>query len=294
MPAVPQQGSLGASGDLAPLANLALPLIGHGGVLTPEGGVEPADAAIARAGLEPLVLEAKEGLSLVNGTQGMLAIGIIATERAEDARSHRRRGGGDDDRGRPSAPTGPSTSGCRRFVRTRGRSASAANLRRLLAGSPILASHRDSHAPGAGRLLAALRPPGARRHPRRARLRVRGAGHRGQQRERQPDRAARRRRRRRRGRGGRELPRPAGRRGARHRGDRARVAGLDLRAPPLPVARRAPVQRAAALPGARRRVELGLHAGAVHGGLARERVASRSRTRHRSTRSPRAPGRRTT
>ena len=52
IPAVPQQGSLGASGDLAPLANLALPLIGHGGVLTPEGGVEPAAAAMARAGLD--------------------------------------------------------------------------------------------------------------------------------------------------------------------------------------------------------------------------------------------------
>ncbi len=143
VPAVPQQGSLGASGDLAPLANLALPLIGHGGVLTPEGGVEPADAAMARAGLEPLVLEAKEGLSLVNGTQGMLAIGIIATERARmlvrtaDV---------------VAAMTIEASLGTDRPFDERlqalrphpGQSASAANLRRLLAGSPILASHRDS------------------------------------------------------------------------------------------------------------------------------------------------------
>ena len=143
IPAVPQQGSLGASGDLAPLANLALPLIGHGGVLTPEGGVEPAAAAMARAGLEPLVLEAKEGLSLVNGTQGMLAIGIIATERAAmlartadvvAAMSIEASLGTDrpfDERLQALRPHP-------------GQSASAANLRRLLAGSPILASHRES------------------------------------------------------------------------------------------------------------------------------------------------------
>ncbi len=61
IPAVPQQGSLGASGDLAPLANLALPLIGHGEVLSPEGGVEPAAPAFARAGLAPLSLGPRRG-----------------------------------------------------------------------------------------------------------------------------------------------------------------------------------------------------------------------------------------
>ena len=81
IPAVPQQGSLGASGDLAPLANLALPLIGHGEVLA-RRAVEPAAGAMARARLAPLTLQAKEGLALVNGTQGMLAIGVVATERA--------------------------------------------------------------------------------------------------------------------------------------------------------------------------------------------------------------------
>ena len=81
IPSVPEQGSLGASGDLAPLANLALPLIGQGELLTPGGGTEPAGPVLAAAGLAPIALEAKEGLALVNGTQGMLAIGILAAER---------------------------------------------------------------------------------------------------------------------------------------------------------------------------------------------------------------------
>ncbi len=143
IPAVPQQGSLGASGDLAPLANLALPLIGHGGVLTPEGGVEPASRAMARAGLEPLELEAKEGLALVNGTQGMLAVGLLAVARAAAlARTA----------DVVAAMTIEASFGTDRPFDERlqalrphpGQSASASNLRRLLAGSPILASHRDS------------------------------------------------------------------------------------------------------------------------------------------------------
>ena len=142
IPVVPQQGSLGASGDLAPLANLALPLIGHGEVLSADG-VEPATAAMTRAGLASLTLEAKEGLALVNGTQGMLAVGIIATERAAmlactaDV---------------VAAMTIEAALGTDRPFDERlqalrphpGQSASASNLRRLLAGSPILASHRDS------------------------------------------------------------------------------------------------------------------------------------------------------
>ena len=143
IPAVPQQGSLGASGDLAPLANLALPLIGHGEVLAPEGGVEPAVGAMARVGLSPLTLLAKEGLALVNGTQGMLAIGIIAAERAATlARTA----------DVVAAMTIEASLGTDRPFDERlqalrphpGQAASAANLRRLLAGSPILASHRES------------------------------------------------------------------------------------------------------------------------------------------------------
>jgi histidine ammonia-lyase len=75
-PVVPEQGSVGASGDLAPLAHLALPLIGRGLVDAPDGP-RPAAEALAAAGLAPLVLEAKEGLALLNGTQLMSAVGAL-------------------------------------------------------------------------------------------------------------------------------------------------------------------------------------------------------------------------
>ncbi|HET7726683.1 MAG TPA: histidine ammonia-lyase [Candidatus Limnocylindrales bacterium] len=75
-PVVPEQGSVGASGDLAPLAHLALPLIGRGSVEV-GGQVQPAPVALRAAGIEPLVLEAKEGLALLNGTQLMSAIGAL-------------------------------------------------------------------------------------------------------------------------------------------------------------------------------------------------------------------------
>jgi histidine ammonia-lyase len=143
VPAVPEQGSLGASGDLAPLANLALPLIGHGAVLTPEGGTEPAGPAMLRAGLAPLRLEAKEGLALVNGTQGMLAIGILAAARL--ARLVRT---ADVVAAMTiEAALGTDVPFDERLMRLRphpGQSTSAANLRRLLDGSPIRESHRDS------------------------------------------------------------------------------------------------------------------------------------------------------
>jgi histidine ammonia-lyase len=75
-PVVPEQGSVGASGDLAPLAHLALPLIGRGQVES-GGSVMPAMIALREAGLEPLTLESKEGLALLNGTQMMSAIGAL-------------------------------------------------------------------------------------------------------------------------------------------------------------------------------------------------------------------------
>jgi len=75
-PVVPEQGSVGASGDLAPLAHLALPLIGRGQVEL-RGVVTPALVALRETGLEPLTLEAKEGLALLNGTQMMSAIGAL-------------------------------------------------------------------------------------------------------------------------------------------------------------------------------------------------------------------------
>jgi histidine ammonia-lyase len=75
-PIVPEHGSVGASGDLAPLAHLALPLIGRGRVEL-EGQPLPALIALREVGLEPLVLEPKEGLALLNGTQLMSAIGAL-------------------------------------------------------------------------------------------------------------------------------------------------------------------------------------------------------------------------
>ncbi|MEP6639784.1 MAG: histidine ammonia-lyase, partial [Chloroflexota bacterium] len=75
-PVVPEQGSVGASGDLAPLAHLALPLIGRGQVEL-DGSIVPGMTALREAGLEPLTLEAKEGLALLNGTQMMGAIGAL-------------------------------------------------------------------------------------------------------------------------------------------------------------------------------------------------------------------------
>ncbi|HLA93975.1 MAG TPA: histidine ammonia-lyase [Actinomycetota bacterium] len=142
IPVVPEQGSLGASGDLAPLATLALPLLGSGEVLM-DGRTVPAADALAAAGLAPIELRAKEGLALVNGTQGMLAVGILAADRAERlvktadvtaAMSVEASLGSDrvfDERLTALRPHA-------------GVVASAANLRRLLDGSPIVASHRDS------------------------------------------------------------------------------------------------------------------------------------------------------
>jgi histidine ammonia-lyase len=81
LPHVPSRGSVGASGDLAPLAHLALPLVGEGRA-TVEGETLPGAEALARVGLEPIRLQAKEGLSLVNGTQFMAAVGALALIRA--------------------------------------------------------------------------------------------------------------------------------------------------------------------------------------------------------------------
>jgi histidine ammonia-lyase len=76
-PVAPSRGSVGASGDLAPLAHMALVLIGEGEAEL-DGQRLPGAEALRRAGIEPLALEAKEGISLVNGTQAMLAIGCLA------------------------------------------------------------------------------------------------------------------------------------------------------------------------------------------------------------------------
>ena len=166
----------------------------RGGAHAPRAAPEPAAAAMARAGLAPLTLEAKEGLALVNGTQGMLAIGILATERAAIARPHRRRRRGDDDRGLARHRPARSTSGCRRC----GRIPASRRAPRTCGGcSPGLAdprlaprlartSCRTRTRCGAPRRCTA-RP--ATRSPTRAACCAIEI----EQRERQPDRAARRR-----------------------------------------------------------------------------------------------------
>ena len=83
-PVVPRQGSLGASGDLAPLAHIALVLIGEGEAEF-EGEIMPGGAALARAGLTPIELAPKEGLALTNGTALMVALGCLAVDEAENA-----------------------------------------------------------------------------------------------------------------------------------------------------------------------------------------------------------------
>ncbi len=77
-PCVPSQGSVGASGDLAPLAHVCLALIGEGEVLGEDGREYDAGRAMREASIEPIVLQAKEGLSLINGTQYITALGALS------------------------------------------------------------------------------------------------------------------------------------------------------------------------------------------------------------------------
>jgi histidine ammonia-lyase len=82
IPFIPKKGSVGASGDLAPLAHLSLTLIGEGEAFY-EGDLLPSADALKKAGLRPVILEAKEGLALLNGTQAMHAVGGLALFRAQ-------------------------------------------------------------------------------------------------------------------------------------------------------------------------------------------------------------------
>jgi histidine ammonia-lyase len=80
-PRVPRTGSLGASGDLAPSAHAFLPLLGEGEAFAPDGSLLPGAEVLARLGTEPLALESKEGLALINGTHFMSAIGALVAAR---------------------------------------------------------------------------------------------------------------------------------------------------------------------------------------------------------------------
>ena len=143
-PAVPSRGSVGASGDLAQLAHVALCITGEGMVTDGDGRhPEAAADALARAGLDPLPLEAKEGLALINGTEGMLALGILAHQDAALLLSTADLTAALSVEGALGTDR-PFADELHRLRPHPGQAASAANLRRLLEGSPIVASHRAS------------------------------------------------------------------------------------------------------------------------------------------------------
>jgi histidine ammonia-lyase len=140
LPVVPSRGSVGASGDLAPLAHLALPLVGEGEAFVDGERLTGAEA-LARAGLEPVQLAAKEGLSLVNGTQfmaAMLALGLVRARRLAQAADV------------ACALSVEALQGSRtsflphihQLRPLRGQQTAAANMLRLLEGSAIIEAHR--------------------------------------------------------------------------------------------------------------------------------------------------------
>jgi len=142
-PVVPSRGSLGASGDLAPLAHIALVVMGEGEATVDGAGPGPARTALDHAGLAPMELGAKEGLALLNGTQLMAGIGALAHHDALRLALTA------DVVGAMSleAMLGTATSFDEELVAARphpGQVASARHLRELLAGSEIGASHADS------------------------------------------------------------------------------------------------------------------------------------------------------
>jgi len=141
-PMVPSQGSVGASGDLAPLAHLALALIGEGECFTEKGMRVPAAEAMRSAQIKPLVLEAKESVSLINGTQAMLAVGVLTLLAAEILADTA------DVIGALSldALRGTDVAFDERIHQARphtGQLRTAANLRKMLEGSQLRESHRD-------------------------------------------------------------------------------------------------------------------------------------------------------
>jgi histidine ammonia-lyase len=140
-PVVREYGSLGCSGDLAPLATCALAITGEGDVRDAAGALLPAAEALAAAGLTPVVLAAKEGLALINGTDGMLGMLVLALHdlavlaRVADVSAAMS----------VEALLGTDRVFAEDLQRLRphaGQAVSAANLRAVLADSPIVASHR--------------------------------------------------------------------------------------------------------------------------------------------------------
>jgi len=141
LPVVPTQGSLGASGDLAPLAHMVSPIIGRGCVLR-DGQIEPARSALKRHGLTPITLGPKEGLALINGTQFMCAYAVSLLVRAKRLLKH------------ADIVAAMSIEAVQGSIRPfaeelhelrphRGAIETAANVRRLTADSRIIESHAD-------------------------------------------------------------------------------------------------------------------------------------------------------
>src|SRR5262249_21120788 len=132
---------LGCSGDLAPLAHCALAATGEGTVRVPDGSLVRADEALQAAGIEPVTLAEKEGLALINGTDGMLGMLLLASEdlhhllKVADVTAAMS----------VEALLGTDAAFAADLQALRphpGQGDSAANLRALLAGSPVVASHR--------------------------------------------------------------------------------------------------------------------------------------------------------
>ncbi|HZW44239.1 MAG TPA: histidine ammonia-lyase [Dermatophilaceae bacterium] len=145
-PVVHEYGSLGCSGDLAPLAHCALAVMGEGPVRNARGELGSAADALAEAGITPIVLREKEGLALINGTDGMLGMLILAIADLRDllkvadvtaAMSVEGLLGTDDVFAADLQALRPHP----------GQAASATNLRRILSGSPIRASHDNEDCP---------------------------------------------------------------------------------------------------------------------------------------------------
>ncbi|GGK87296.1 histidine ammonia-lyase [Mangrovihabitans endophyticus] len=142
VPWVPEHGSLGASGDLAPLAHCALVLLGEGWVLGKDGSRVAAADALREAGLEPLRLAAKEGLALINGTDGMLGMLLLAIADAGHllAMADVTAALAIEAMLGSERPFLPELHAIRPHP---GQAVSAANIHRLLQNSAIMDSHRD-------------------------------------------------------------------------------------------------------------------------------------------------------
>ena len=141
VPVIPEKGSVGASGDLAPLAHMAAAMIGEGEAVF-SGERMPARAALAKAGLDPVVLAAKEGLALINGTQVSTALALAGLFRAHRAANSALITGALS----TDAAMGSSAPFLEEIHTLRGHAGqieTAAALRALMAGSEIRESHRD-------------------------------------------------------------------------------------------------------------------------------------------------------